>query len=173
MAIRDTLRDDLSEIFRIQRDELVRPHQYKLRPEDSIEVWADRLQNGQVGDSTFKCSTIWYGSQIVGHVTHVHFGSEGSRVVQCGWNLDPRFWGRGIMTESLRKLFDRFFLEDGIQHVVADCFRENVRCKRVLDKLGFVPNGVPFHHRVLLAWHYRCLHWIERFRLDADRWSRK
>jgi ribosomal-protein-alanine N-acetyltransferase len=172
LSIRDTVVDDLSEIFRIRTHELVRPHQYKIRAGDSIDAWRDRVSgDNRVGSALFKCVTIREDERIIGHVAQFHY--ERARAVQCGWDLDPQYWGRGIMTEALGILFDQFCVNDGISYVLADCFRSNTRCKRVLQKLGFVQVGIPFHHRVFNACWERCLHWIERYRLDAETWNRK
>ncbi len=38
IAVRDTIKNDLHDIFRIRLDPLVRPHQFKLKSEDKIAL---------------------------------------------------------------------------------------------------------------------------------------
>ena len=171
ILIRDTTPDDLPEIFRIQTDPVVRVHQYRFGPNDSLERWTRLLAGHDCAEaSRFRCSTIRLGSAIIGHVTHWHWCIDGLRACQCGWNLDPEYWGQGVMCAALSELFDTLFGVEGVQYVFADCFRNNRRCLRVMEKLGFVPNGIPPYQRLLLAWQMRCLRWILRFRLDAEAW---
>ena len=85
LSIRDTVLDDLAEIFRIRSDELVRPHQYKLRANDSIDAWANLLSgNNSIGNVTFKSSTILVDRRVVGHVIRHHFVIGAMPSVQCG-----------------------------------------------------------------------------------------
>lgn len=169
LSVRDSLPEDLVDIFRIRQDSQVRPHQYKLRPTDTVDIWEDRLSgNDQIGDIRFRCSSILLDDTLIGHVTQHHYRIDDVGIAQCGWNLAPDYWGKGLMAAALSILFERFFSEQRISHVFADCFRGNVRSKRVMEKLGFVPVGIELSERISLAWQARCLHWIDRFRLDSD-----
>lgn len=171
IAVRDTVPDDLDAIFRIRSDPLVVPHQYRTSLTGTKQDWKDRL-SGKVGTGffTFRSATIVDGESIVGHVTQAHMTSNGVRIVQCGWNLTPHYWGRGVMCTALTELFNRFFVNDGIAHAFADCFRDNRRCMRTMDKLGFLPNRIAPHQRAIIAWSTGCLRWIKRFRLDREVW---
>jgi RimJ/RimL family protein N-acetyltransferase len=172
IAVRDTTTDDIDAIFRIRHDPLVVPHQYSTSLMGTIDDWRDLLA-GKITTElfAFRSSTIVDGDSIVGHVSQWHMTSNDRLIVQCGWNLTPAYWGRGVMCAALTQLFSRFFIVDGVAHVFADCFRGNRRCIRLMDKLGFVPNGIPLHLRAVLAYSNRCFHWIKRFRLDAEKWS--
>ena len=171
ITVRDTVPDDLDAIFRIRNDPLVVPHQYRTSLTGTTEDWKDRLA-GEVdtGVFTFRSTTIVDGKTIIGHVTQLHMISNDVPIVQCGWNLTPHYWGRGVMCIALTELFDRFVTHDGIAHIFADCFRDNHRCIRLMEKLGFVPNRIASHHRAIIAWSTGCLRWIKRFRLDGAVW---
>ncbi|WP_231756696.1 GNAT family N-acetyltransferase [Lignipirellula cremea] len=170
--IRDTAAEDLDAILRIGNDALVAPHQYRQSLAGTRDKWCDFLAGKRdTKFVTFRCATILDGDTIIGNVSQWHINSNDRPIVQCGWNLTPAYWGRGVMCLALTELFNRFFANDGVAHIYADCFRSNHRCIRVLEKLGFTPNGIPPHHRVIIAWSMRCLHWIRRFRLDSEMWQ--
>lgn len=172
IAVHDTTPGELEAIFRIRNDPLVLQQQYRVSLMGTVDDWRDRLAgNVDTGIYTFRSSTVLDGDTIVGHVSQAHMLSNDIPVVQCGWNLTPEYWGRGVMCVALTDLFNQFFTQDGVAHVFADCFRDNRRCIRLMEKLGFVPNGIPLHHRAMIACSSRCFRWIKRFRLDAATWG--
>src|SRR4051812_9078268 len=102
ISIRDSTLDDLSEIFRIRNNPLVAPHQYRIREDDSMEAWLARLSgHNKTGNMTYRSSTILCEQQIAGHVSHIHYSMNDVPVCLCGWNLDPQYWGLGIMRTAL------------------------------------------------------------------------
>lgn len=169
IEVRDTLVSDLPEIFRIRNDPAVRPSQYKVNSDDSVEVWSKRLSNDdQDGPVTFHCSTVLLGDDVIGHVTSHRFRFDQKNTAQCGWNLDPEFWGRGLMGTALTMLFGQFFSSGKIDQVIADCFRGNRRCKRLMSKLGFVPVRISLQQRFQIACTTSSWKWIDRFELDPE-----
>jgi RimJ/RimL family protein N-acetyltransferase len=59
------------------------------------------------------------------------------------------------------------FRDEQIQHIFADCFSSNHRCRRLVHRLGFVRQPIPVIERVKLICHTGCWRWHLRFRLDA------
>ncbi|MDE7244558.1 MAG: GNAT family N-acetyltransferase [Oscillospiraceae bacterium] len=57
---------------------------------------------------------------------------------ELGFALNPAFWGRGIMPEAVRELLRYGFGRLGLETVWSICFAENRRCRRVLEKCGFM-----------------------------------
>lgn len=88
-----------------------------------------------------------------------------STVAHIGWGLDPRFWGRGYMTEAMRAA-TRFGFDDlGITLFVTDCFAANRASIRVMEKLGMERQRDWPGHPWLLALRYGEKHPIVRYRL--------
>ena len=170
--IRDMAPADIDAVFRIRQDPAVARNQYRIHPSENAEVWRARLLGlADTAIYRYKYSTISLDNTIVGYISQIHTESAGQKIVQCGWNLAPEFWGQGVMAAALSSLFDGLLSVDNVQHVFADCFRDNLRCKRLLSKLGFVPNAILIHHRIIIAAAMRCLHWIDRYRLDRNTWN--
>jgi ribosomal-protein-alanine N-acetyltransferase len=58
-----------------------------------------------------------------------------------GYEVDPRFWGRGYATEAARALLAFGFDRLGLHRVWSRCIAENVASARVLEKLGMRLEG--------------------------------
>jgi RimJ/RimL family protein N-acetyltransferase len=171
IVIRDTAESDLPGIFRIVTDPLVQPHQYRLTRRDTIDGWKQQLFGDRKnGPMLIKCTTVVRYNEIIGHISHNHYEAHGQKLCYCGWNLAPAYWGRGIATIALSQLFDSFFGPQQVDAVISDCFSNNQRCVRVLQKLNYEPVGIAPYHRLVILIVNRCLHWIRRFQLTADRW---
>jgi ribosomal-protein-alanine N-acetyltransferase len=81
--------------------------------------------------------------------------------VEIGWRLATDFWNRGYATEGARAVLDFAFSELGLEEVVAMTAVQNVRSRRVMEKLGMirspsddfdhplVPNGHALQRHVL------------------------
>jgi RimJ/RimL family protein N-acetyltransferase len=66
------------------------------------------------------------------HARTAHFGY---------WLAEPH-WGRGIMTAAVRTVVDHVFAEFGVARLEAPVFSWNPASMRVLEKCGFVREGV-------------------------------
>ncbi|RIW38782.1 N-acetyltransferase [Bacillus salacetis] len=61
--------------------------------------------------------------------------------VEAGYELNPDFWGRGIMREALNAIFTYAFEQMGVNRIEAFYDPENDRSKNALEKCGFVYEG--------------------------------
>jgi ribosomal-protein-alanine N-acetyltransferase len=59
-----------------------------------------------------------------------------------GYDLRLEYWNRGIMTEALGAVIDFTFKKAGVNRIEASVSNENNASIRVLEKLGFVKEGV-------------------------------
>ena len=72
---------------------------------------------------------------------------ENSR--RMGYLLGEGYWGQGYATEACREMLRYAFEELECPVISADLFPTNNKSKRVLKKLGFMPEGVIRHARLL------------------------
>jgi [ribosomal protein S5]-alanine N-acetyltransferase len=61
--------------------------------------------------------------------------------VELGFGLVPAFQGRGYATEIARAMLDRAFREPGLRGVIGRCEPANTPSLRLLQRLGFAPDG--------------------------------
>lgn len=59
-----------------------------------------------------------------------------------GYDLRPEYWNSGIMTEALGAVIDFTFNKIQVNRIEASVSNENNASIRVLEKLGFVKEGV-------------------------------
>ncbi|MBZ9622465.1 GNAT family N-acetyltransferase [Clostridium sp. FP2] len=59
-----------------------------------------------------------------------------------GYDLRPEYWNRGIMTEALDAVIDFTFNKADVNRIEASVSNENNASIRVLEKLGFIKEGV-------------------------------
>ena len=71
---------------------------------------------------------------VIGSIDYKYVPRDG--VTELGYGLNPRYEGRGYMTEALRAFLD-LGRSLGIRRVLADTRKDNVKSQRVLLKCGF------------------------------------
>ena len=64
------------------------------------------------------------------------------RSAELGYWLAEEFWGRGIMTEAVKRICREAFARFGLLRIYAEPFEHNVASRRVLEKAGFPCEGV-------------------------------
>ena len=86
---------------------------------------------------------------------------------EIGYDLAPDAWGQGYMTEALRIVIQHGFAHMDLNRIEALVYAENARSLRLLQRLGFKPEGIlrdyfcldgKFYDHTLLAllqreWH--------------------
>ena len=171
LIVRQSQLEDTDAILRIKQDPKVVALQYRTDPREYLEMLQRVLYgNNKTGIFTIQFSTIELDSESVGYICHHHYSIEGIKMVIGSWNLASAFWGRGIMKVALTQLLNEWVNRAEIQHVFADHFRKNSRCKRLLDRLGFSSQEIPLMERLSTACRMRCLQWVVRRRMDASVW---
>lgn len=81
--------------------------------------------------------------------------------IEIGWRLSADYWGRGFATEGARAVVRYAFAELGLPSLVSFTVPENLRSRRVMEKLGMthdpcddfdhprLPEGHPLRRHVL------------------------
>ena len=84
--------------------------------------------------------------------------------VEIGWRLAVEHWGRGYATEAARAALAFGFESLGLKEIVSSTVPDNVRSRRVMERIGMIHNPADdFDHPLLPAGHplrrhvlYRC-----------------
>ena len=64
------------------------------------------------------------------------------RTAELGYYLAEEYWGKGIMTDAVRRMCDMLFRETDIIRIFAEPFTYNAGSRRVLEKAGFALEGI-------------------------------
>ncbi|HZU87756.1 MAG TPA: GNAT family N-acetyltransferase [Stellaceae bacterium] len=84
-----------------------------------------------------------------------------------GYALAPEAWGKGYATEAARAIIDASFLLTHAVEILATARIENLASRRVLEKCGFVHQGVGREGAPARGG----LVDIDRFRLERSAWA--
>jgi RimJ/RimL family protein N-acetyltransferase len=80
---------------------------------------------------------------VVGGNISLHPGTDIERIsAELGYWLGRPFWGRGIITEAVQATTRYGFEELKLRRVFSVPLARNVASARVLEKCGFVPEGL-------------------------------
>jgi RimJ/RimL family protein N-acetyltransferase len=169
--LRPTEPDDLEELVRISKDPQVSAQQYRLGRSFGVEQWRRALfEVGYRGPYTN--STILSEGRIAGFIQRC-FWPAARREIRAAysWNLAPEFWGRGLMPAVLTQDFVSHFAEPRLAEIDVDCFRDNLRCVRVLEKLAFRKVFISPFERVESMIRFCSSRWVLRYRLTRAMWD--
>ena len=85
-----------------------------------------------------------------------------------GYELDPRYWGRGYSTEAALAMVSFGFRELGLDRISSWCIADNAASARVLERLGFRQEG-----RLRRNEHFKGRWWDTLFYgLVRDEWEK-
>jgi ribosomal-protein-alanine N-acetyltransferase len=74
--------------------------------------------------------------ELVGYAGLNRDEVEGRPIVEIGWSITPPRWGRGLAPEAARAALDWGFDRAALERIVAFALLDNVRSRRVMEKLG-------------------------------------
>jgi len=61
---------------------------------------------------------------------------------ELGYWLSEEYWGKGIITEAIKRICEIAFKKFDIQRIFAEPFATNIGSRRVLEKSGFELEGI-------------------------------
>lgn len=85
------------------------------------------------------------GKELVG-TCGIYDWNKTARRAEIGGDLDPAFWGQGIMTEALRAILRYGFEKMELNRIQATVDSENIRSIKLLKRLGFKKEGILRQH---------------------------
>lgn len=88
------------------------------------------------------CFAIVYNDQVAGSIGIFRQGNIHFRTAELGYYIGENFWDKGVMTEAVRLACRHVFDNTDIVRIYAEPFAENVGSCRVLEKNGFVLEGI-------------------------------
>jgi ribosomal-protein-alanine N-acetyltransferase len=74
--------------------------------------------------------------ELVGYAGLNRDEVEGDPAVEIGWSITPARWGEGFATEAAHAAVAWGFERCGLAEIVAFALIDNVRSRRVMEKLG-------------------------------------
>ncbi|MCK4320669.1 GNAT family N-acetyltransferase [Candidatus Bathyarchaeota archaeon] len=81
------------------------------------------------------------GSELIGTCGYYDW-IKAVRRAEIGYDLDPAYWGQGIMTEALGAVLKYGFEKMGLNRIQAIIDSKNTRSLKLVPRLGFKKEGV-------------------------------
>jgi [ribosomal protein S5]-alanine N-acetyltransferase len=81
------------------------------------------------------------GEDVVIGMVGYNFWARADSRAQVGYDLAHADWGQGIMPEALHAVIRFGWERMGLNRIEADCSADNAASIRVLEKVGFRPEG--------------------------------
>lgn len=84
---------------------------------------------------------IWYRDEMAGQIEYNYLDWK-NRKTEIGFWLGESFQGKGLVTKSCRVLIDYAFDELKLNRVEMHCGAENIKSRKIPEKLGFREEGI-------------------------------
>ncbi|MCB8986201.1 MAG: GNAT family N-acetyltransferase [Ardenticatenaceae bacterium] len=144
LVLRAVRPSDLPAMFAIFSDETVTRY-YGLETFTAVDEAAQRIaairQNYQRGRSIRWALTRPDDDTLIGSVGLMNLRPKFYNAA-VGYELAPAFWRQGMMTEALTAVIDFGFIVMALNRIEAYVMPENTPSVRLLEKLGFVSEGL-------------------------------
>lgn len=138
LLLRPWCMDDLRDLNRYARDPAVGPNA-GWKPHESLEESRAVLETF-VGNGDLTAVVLRENGRTVGsiglHPDRLRHGDAGP-CRELGYVLSREYWGRGLMTEAVRRVLSHAFRDMGLAFVSVAHFPGNGRSERVIRKCGF------------------------------------
>jgi ribosomal-protein-alanine N-acetyltransferase len=108
---------------------------------DDTHAWMQRLQAFyERREAIFWCVVLKEEDTVIGSCTLWNFDT-GFHCAEIGYELNPVYGQRGVMTEAALAILNHAFMEFGLHRIEALTMAKNEPSKRLLLKLGFTCEG--------------------------------
>jgi len=173
LTLREFQPDDWRAVLEYQHDpRYLRFYPWTDRSADDVRRFVDAFCAQQRGSPRAR-----YQLAVTERETGVLVGNCGVRVESVdarqgsiGYELDPRYWGRGYATEAAAAMMRIGFCELGLHRLWARVLAANEPSIRVLERLRMRPEGrLREHERFKGRWWDVCLYGVLRNEWLADR----
>ncbi|MDO4563028.1 MAG: GNAT family protein [Clostridia bacterium] len=140
LVLRPITQADAADMFEYSKHPSVGPNA-GWKPHESIEETRKLINTLFLGkDWLFG---IVLSGKLIGTVGMIgDTKRENKNVRMLGYAMGYNYWGNGYMTEAAGALIKRFFAQTDFEAVTCCCYTFNERSQRVIEKLGFVFEGI-------------------------------
>lgn len=132
--------DDAEDLYEYASDPRVGPNA-GWKPHESLE------ESTQIVRSFIEGGEVWalvlkQTGKVIGSVgLHHDVKRDRPDIRMVGYVLSPEWWGKGLMTEAVRRVIRFAFEEWKLSLVTCYHYTFNLRSKRVIEKCGFAYEG--------------------------------
>jgi ribosomal-protein-alanine N-acetyltransferase len=144
LLLREFVEEDWKAVLSYQNDpRYLRYYPWQQRTEAEVRAFIQVFIEWQAYLKRYKFQwalTLKKSGHLIGNVG-IRKENAGDHQAELGYEVDPQFWGQGYASESARVVRDFGFQELGLHRIWANCLRENLASRRVLEKTGMRLEG--------------------------------
>ena len=113
------------------------------KPLETIEETIDVLKAIFIGKEGVWAIVSKETKQVIGSIGIIPDPKrENPHARMLGYWLDEKYWGQGFMSEAVKSVLNYGFTQMGLHLITANCYPHNQRSQRVLQKNGFIYEGL-------------------------------
>jgi ribosomal-protein-alanine N-acetyltransferase len=139
LILRDFRPDDWQTVLAYQRQpQYLRYYAWTDRSPEEVRQFVQMFLDQQQASPRIKFQlavTLKSTGEVIGNCG-IRREKPGDHQAEIGYELDPRFWGRGYATEAARAMLTFGMTRLQLHRVWAHCVADNLGSIRVLSKLG-------------------------------------
>lgn len=174
LILRDYCEDDFDEYYRLKSDAQTMYYLQDIQLHTKGEACADFRK---VLEDMPRPDRKFYFLHIELKDTHEQVGSAGytvmdetpvGKMVNAGYFIYPKFWGKGYTTEAFWRVLTFAFSENNVYRVSTGCLAANVGSERVMQKCGLIKEA----EHIDYEWHDGKMKTRLEYRLLKREWGR-
>lgn len=155
LILRDCREDDFSEYYQLKADSKTMYYLQDIQiftKEEAYEDFRIVLDDMKNPDRKF------YFLHMELKDSHEQIGSIGytvrddtpvGKIVDAGYFIYPKFWGKGYTTEAFKRVIEFAFSDNNVYRISTGCLAENVGSERVMQKCGLIKEA----EHIDYEWH--------------------
>lgn len=89
------------------------------------------------------------------------------KIIEVGYFIKPKFWGKGYTSEALEEVIRFAFEENNVFRISCGCLKENIASEKVMIKCGMIKEA----EFISLVWHNGQIKDRVVYRLLRNEWS--
>lgn len=143
LTLRQVRDSDAEAIFAFRRDPDV--SRYNAAPYEELEearALIERLTRQFVTKTTLSWAVTLTGDNQVIGLCGFGYWARHNRIAELGFDMAKSHWGQGLIPEAAVAVVRFGFEQMNLNRIVAEVHGNNVASIRVMEKLGFVLEGI-------------------------------
>ncbi len=108
--------------------------------EEDADWWLTTVEEHDGKDRIVRAIIV--DGKVAGSISVEQMADVRSKDAEIGYMLDTDYWGQGVMTDAVREICEIAFREMDIIRITGMVYEPNVASAKVLEKNGFVLEGV-------------------------------
>lgn len=144
LGLRPPHQDDWRALFAIWSDpEAMRYFSFPTmtRAEQAVERFGQLMEASIAGEDLVCMVELLATGEVIGSCDLFNVDEQCGRA-EIGFTLNRQHWGKGYMSEAARAVIDHSFNTVGLRRLEADIDPRNLGSARLLERLGFVREGL-------------------------------